>query len=72
VECTIDNAFNLRDLILQEFVKIIVVFCIKDFRLKFNCSIFIQQAVKCIKDKVKLTGCLWGIQWLGFFLIKIW
>jgi len=25
VECIIDNAFNLRDLILQELVKIIVV-----------------------------------------------
>jgi len=25
VECTIDNAFNLRDLVLQELVKIIVV-----------------------------------------------
>jgi len=25
VECTIDNAFNLRDLVLQELVKIIFV-----------------------------------------------
>jgi len=25
VECTIDNAFNLRDLVLQELVKIIAV-----------------------------------------------
>ena len=25
VECTIDNAFNLQDLVLQELVKIIVV-----------------------------------------------
>jgi len=30
VECTIDNAFNLRDLVLQELVKIIVVCYIKD------------------------------------------
>jgi len=29
VECTIDNAFNLRDLVLQELVKIVVVCCIK-------------------------------------------
>jgi len=29
VECTIDNAFNLRDLVLQELVKIIVVCYIK-------------------------------------------
>jgi len=32
VECTIDNAFNLQDLILQELVKI------KDLRLKFKCG----------------------------------
>ena len=25
VECTIDNVFNLQDLVLQEFVKTIVV-----------------------------------------------
>ena len=36
VECTIDNAFNLRDLLLQELVKIIVVCYIKDLRLKFK------------------------------------
>jgi hypothetical protein len=29
VECTIDNAFSLRDLVLQEMVKIIVVSYIK-------------------------------------------
>jgi hypothetical protein len=29
VECTIDNAFNLRDLVLQELVKIIVVGYVK-------------------------------------------
>jgi hypothetical protein len=32
VESTIDNAYNLRDLILKELVKIIVVCYIKDFR----------------------------------------
>jgi hypothetical protein len=36
VECTIDNAFNLRDLVLQELVKISVVCHIKDVRLKFK------------------------------------
>ena len=36
VECTIDNAFNLRDLVLQELVKIIVGCYIKDLRLKFK------------------------------------
>jgi hypothetical protein len=30
VECTIDNAFNLRDIVLQDLVKIIVVCYIKD------------------------------------------
>ena len=34
VECTVDNAFNLRDLVLQELVKIIVVCYIKSLRLK--------------------------------------
>jgi len=36
VECTIDNAFNLRDLILQKLVKIIVVCCIKNLKWKFK------------------------------------
>jgi hypothetical protein len=34
VERTIDNAFILRDLVLQELVKIIVVRYIKRLRLK--------------------------------------
>jgi hypothetical protein len=34
LECTVDNAFNLRDLVLQELVKIIVVCYIK--KLKIN------------------------------------
>jgi len=38
VECTIDNAFNLRDLAVQEMVKIIVVHY-KILRLKFKCGI---------------------------------
>ena len=42
VKCTIDNVFNLRDLVLQELVKIIVVCYLKNFRLKLNCGIFIQ------------------------------
>jgi len=32
------NAFNLRDLVLQELVKIIVVCYIKVLRLKFRCG----------------------------------
>jgi len=42
VECTIDNAFNLRDLVLQELVKIIVVCYIKNLRLKFKCGICVK------------------------------
>jgi len=42
VDCTIDNALNLRDIVLQELVKIIVVCCIKNLRLKFKCGIVIQ------------------------------
>ena len=38
VEFTIDNAFNLQDLVLQELVKIIVVCYIKNLRLKFKCG----------------------------------
>jgi hypothetical protein len=40
LECTIDNAFNLRDLILVELVKIIVVCYIQNFRLKFKCILY--------------------------------
>ena len=39
VECTVDNAFNLRDVVLHELVKIIVVCYIKYLRLKFKCGI---------------------------------
>ena len=38
VECTIDNAFSLRDLVLQELVKIIVVCFIRNLRIKFKCG----------------------------------
>jgi len=41
VECTIDNAFNLRDLVPQELVKIIVVCCIK-LKIKIKMWYFIQ------------------------------
>jgi hypothetical protein len=39
VECAIDNAFNLRDLVLKELVKIIAVCYVKNLRLKFKCGI---------------------------------
>jgi len=36
VECTIDNAFSLRDLVLQDLVKIIVVCYIKNVILTYH------------------------------------
>ena len=36
VECTIENAFNLQDLTLQELVKIIALCYIKNLRLQFE------------------------------------
>jgi hypothetical protein len=42
VWCTTDNAFNLRDLVLQGLVKIIVVY-IKDLRLKFKSDFFLRE-----------------------------
>jgi len=39
VQCTIDSAFHLRDLVLQELVTIMVVCYIKDLKLKFKCGI---------------------------------
>ena len=39
MDCTIDNAFNLRDLVLQELVKIIVVCYINNqWRTQEFCS----------------------------------
>ena len=38
VDCTVGNAFNLRDLVLQELVKIDVVCYIQVLRLKFKCG----------------------------------
>jgi len=68
VECTVDNAFNLRDIVLQELVKIIVVCYIykKNLRSKFQFGIFINKYLKSIKtDKVKLTAWLWGCTVFG-------
>jgi hypothetical protein len=60
VECTIDNAFNLRDLVLKELVKIIVVYHIKlkiKIQMWYFCTINVKKALKT--DKAKLTGWLW-------------
>ena len=41
VEFTVDNAFNLRDLLLQNLVKIIVVYYIENLNLNFKFIIYI-------------------------------
>ena len=41
VECTVDNAFNLRDIVLKELVKIIVLCCIKRLKIKICCILFV-------------------------------
>jgi len=41
VEYTIDYGFNLRDLVLQELVKIITVYYIKNLRLNSNVVLYI-------------------------------
>jgi len=61
MECTIDNAFNLRDLVLQELVKIFMLYHIKNLGLKFKGDHFLynrhQEILKSIKKQiVKLTG----------------
>jgi hypothetical protein len=76
MECTIDNVFNLRDLALQELVKIIVVCYIKNLRLKFKCGILqhfictisIKKALQTYK--VKLTGSVMEVYsgWDSFLL----
>ena len=42
VECAVNNAFNLRDLVLQGLVKIVVLCYTKDKRLKFKRGARIQ------------------------------
>jgi hypothetical protein len=46
VECTMDNVFNLRDLVLQELVKITVLHFIKD---KINIKMWYFYAVNIKK-----------------------
>jgi len=66
-EFTIDNAFNLRDLILQELVKIIVVCYTKlMIKIKKNAIISVTLAVKCnMKQKGRI---LMGTHVLKFSL----
>jgi len=68
VEYTIDNAFNLRDLILQEFVKIIVV-CYTKLKIKIkkkNTILSVTLAVKC--NMTQRGRILVGTQVLKFSL----
>jgi len=46
VEYTIDNAFSLRDLVLQELVKIIVVCYIKKLKIKIKMWYFYTMSIK--------------------------
>ena len=38
VDCTTDNVFDFRELLLQELGKITLVCCTEDLRLKFKCG----------------------------------
>jgi len=46
VECRTDNGFNLRDLVLQELVKIIVVYYIKKIQIKIQMGNFYTISIK--------------------------
>jgi hypothetical protein len=46
VERVVDNAFNLRDLVLHELFKIIVVYYIKDLRLILSSKISRKMALQ--------------------------
>jgi len=49
VEYTIDNAFNLRDLVLKELVKIIVVWHTKNSKVIF----LYKKDLKSVKKEIK-------------------
>jgi len=46
VDCTTDNAFNLRDLVLQQLVKITVVCYVKNFKIKIQMWHFYTISIK--------------------------
>jgi hypothetical protein len=50
VVCTVDNAFNLRDLVIQEFVTIIAIYT--RITIKIEMCHFMQYELRT--DKVKL------------------
>jgi hypothetical protein len=64
VDCTFDNPYNLRDLVSQELVKIIVVCYILEIRM---CQ-FYTISIKI--DKIKLRGGYKGYPVVGIYLLK--
>jgi len=69
VECTIDKAFNPRELVLQELFKIIVVCYIKNLRFKLKCGNFYDKY--SIKNRYsKIDVVVMGVYsgWDSFFL----
>ena len=48
VECTIDNAFNLRDLVLQELVKIVVISYVNKLEIKGGPTILPKHVAEII------------------------
>jgi len=67
VECTIDSAFNLRDFVLQELVKIIVVYYIKKLKIKIQMWYFYTISIK--NRPSKIDGVVMGVYggWDSFF-----
>ena len=57
MECTTDNAFSLRDLVLPELVKIIVVCCIKNLRLNSNVVLY---TINIKNRSSKIDGVVMG------------
>jgi len=72
VQCTIDNAFNVRDLVLQELVKIIVVCYIKKLIIKIQMWYFCT--LKSIKNRLnKIDEVVVGVYsgWDSFLLCTL-
>jgi len=55
VECTIDKASNLRDLILQELVNKILVCCIKKLKVKIDMWYCCKISIKNTQHRIPKT-----------------
>ena len=68
MECTTDKAFELRNLVLQELVKIIVVCYIRNLCLKFKCFTLYHRYLNHIKyniiDVVVMGGIYLNLKFL--------